>query len=675
MAAASASDGRVSSPGHVSPAAAASFLRTPVPPYFTRKPAFLTGQTHFLCPGNRLFASAPVDSRKGQKMETSETPVVLRGEPRGIPLVGCKAAENVAIAVEVFKCAAAFAGDMIVLGTLSCKTPHPAGSAAEDRKTKKEYACFSTELIELDKQLTNGLLHDAVQHDEFEAKLGTHLGVRVPKGDRAAKKLVHAMALGLGGATDLKPAAAAKAGAALAALLQRGGYTRVKELGVVWPRIPAIHSAAGAVDVEGAAAADTPAARATAVALPRRLVQSFLESLLVDLHPDKRFKGDSGDKEKTSQLEKITIFTDGCSEPFLEGIDVARIMSRNVYFAQELVNAPANFCNPVALAHAAVQMAKRVGVTAEVLQQKELEDLGMFSYLSVNKGSMYPPQFIHLKYTPERQAPCGRAGAEGGGKSPAVGGGKDSSLKRLVFVGKGVCFDSGGYNIKSAASMIELMKFDMAGAAAVLAAVLALGELQPPHVEVHAIAAACENMVSDKAYRPGDVITAADGKTIEVENTDAEGRLTLADALVYAEKYVHPHVLIDVATLTGAVVVALGHRYAGLYSTCDTLAQQLLHSAETSGELMWRMPLVKEYAEALESKIADLRNIGGKNKAGSILGAVFLEQFVQNTPWAHLDIAGTAWDMKHSRATGYGVRTLVEYAMEISRQQQAALDK
>jgi leucyl aminopeptidase len=266
----------------------------------------------------------------------------------------------------------------------------------------------------------------------------------------------------------------------------------------------------------------------------------------------------------------------------------------------------------------------------------------MGSYLAVAQGSDLAPKFIHLTYRPEGVA-----------------------KRRLVLVGKGLTFDSGGYNLKTAGSQIEMMKYDMGGSAAVLGAMRAIAELKPAGVEVHMIVAACENMISGGAIHPGAIVTASNGKTIEINNTDAEGRLTLADALVYACK-LEPDAVVDLATLTGACVIALGEEMAGLWSNNDGLADALLGASEASGEDLWRMPLRASYKAGLKSQFADLKNTGPR-PGGSITAALFLQDFV--TPklaWAHLDIAGTVWSDKGrgqdpAGATGFGVRTLVNW--------------
>ena len=258
---------------------------------------------------------------------------------------------------------------------------------------------------------------------------------------------------------------------------------------------------------------------------------------------------------------------------------------------------------------------------------------------------MFPPTFVHLTYKPA-----------------------DEKLvtRKVALIGKGLTFDSGGYNLKvGAGSQIELMKFDMGGCAAVLGCAVAIGQIRPANVEVHFISAVCENIVSEKAMRPGDVLTASNGKTIEVGNTDAEGRLTLADALVYADR-LGVDTIIDLATLTGACVVGLGEKLAGLYTSNAQLESDLHLAASRSSDELWSLPLVESYRDNIKSKIADLKNIGS-NGGGSITAALFLQEFAgDRANWAHIDMAGPVWDSKKQQPTGYGVKLLVDYLLNIT---------
>jgi leucyl aminopeptidase len=297
---------------------------------------------------------------------------------------------------------------------------------------------------------------------------------------------------------------------------------------------------------------------------------------------------------------------------------------------------------PQQLADTAAGLARDHDLALKVLEREDCETLAMGAYLGVAKGSDLPPKFIHLTYRPE-----------------------GTVNRRVVLVGKGLTFDSGGYNLKVAGSQIEMMKYDMGGSAAVLGAMRAIGQCRPAGLEVHALVASCENMISGGAVHPGDILTASNGKTIEINNTDAEGRLTLADALVYGCR-LEPDAIVDLATLTGACVIALGEEIAGLWSSSDDLAEALLTAARGGGEALWRMPLRSSYKEGLKSTMADLKNTGPR-PGGSITAALFLRDFVSGeVPWAHIDIAGTVWSDKGrgedpAGATGFGVRTLVQW--------------
>jgi leucyl aminopeptidase len=278
----------------------------------------------------------------------------------------------------------------------------------------------------------------------------------------------------------------------------------------------------------------------------------------------------------------------------------------------------------------------------EILEQQECEQLGMGAFLGVAKASELPPKFIHITYKPE-----------------------GTPKRKVAIVGKSLTFDSGGLNLKVSGSGIETMKMDMGGGAATLGAAKTIGQIKPD-VEVHFVCAATENMISGRAMHPGDILTASNGKTIEVNNTDAEGRLTLADALVFAEK-LGVDAIVDLATLTGACIIALGDDIAGLWSTDEQLGNQIKDAAQKAGEKFWEMPMEEKYFEGLKSPIADMKNTGPRG-GGSITAALFLKQFIQETPWAHLDIAGPVWADKqngvnNSGATGFPVRTLVNWVL------------
>ncbi|MBS9390879.1 MULTISPECIES: leucyl aminopeptidase [unclassified Dolichospermum] len=365
--------------------------------------------------------------------------------------------------------------------------------------------------------------------------------------------------------------------------------------------------------------------------------QALTEGIELALYQDIRFKSEPEDKNP--QIETIDLLGLAGQEA---AIARANQIVSGVILARQLVAAPANAVTSITMAETAQAIAHEYGLELEILEQEECENLGMGAFLGVAQASDLPPKFIHLIYKPAT-----------------------TPRRKLAIIGKGVTFDSGGLNIKGAGSGIETMKMDMGGAAATLGAAKAIGQLKPD-VEVHFISAVTENMISGKAMHPGDILTASNGKTIEVNNTDAEGRLTLADALVYADK-LGVDAIVDLATLTGACVVALGEDIAGLFTPDDAVASQLQTAADSAGEKIWRMPMEDKYFDGLKSGIADMKNTGPRY-GGSITAALFLKQFVKDTPWAHLDIAGPVWaDKEHgyngAGATGFGVRTLVSWVL------------
>lgn len=324
-----------------------------------------------------------------------------------------------------------------------------------------------------------------------------------------------------------------------------------------------------------------------------------------------------------------------------KAVQRGRILGEAGNFTKFLQNEPANAMTPNDMAKHARALGKRYGLAVKVLSKAQCEKLGMGSYVSVSNGSAQPPQFLVIRYT-----------------------GRKTARATLALVGKGVTFDSGGISIKPSLGMEE-MKFDMSGAATVLGAMQAIAQLKPA-VNVVGICPCTENMPSGTATKPGDIVRAMNGKTIEVINTDAEGRLVLADALCYAVEQEGASHLIDLATLTGACIIALGHEYAGAMTNDADWLKQLLKAAATAGEKVWELPMDARYGELIKSKIADIKNVGNRD-AGSIVGGKFLEHFVGDTPWVHLDIAGVAWvDAPEpgmpKGATAAGLRTLVAVA-------------
>jgi len=326
-----------------------------------------------------------------------------------------------------------------------------------------------------------------------------------------------------------------------------------------------------------------------------------------------------------------------------EGARVGEILADAVQFVRDLGNYPPNRVTPAFLAERAYELAKDLGLRCQVLTEEEMHQLRMGALLGVAQGSNNPPRFIILEYKPDSEKPV------------------QSEEETIVVIGKGVTFDSGGISLKSAKGMEE-MKFDMAGGATVFGVLQAAARLKLP-LHIVGLVPAVENLPGGRAYRPGDILTSMSGKTIEIITTDAEGRLILADALTYARRY-QPQAVVDLATLTGACVIALGHLASGLLGNDPSLIKRIKQAAEASGERVWELPLWEEYHDSLKSEVADLKNVGGR-AAGVITAAAFLAKFAEGYPWAHLDIAGTAWTDKETPlgpkgATGVGVRLLVE---------------
>ena len=347
--------------------------------------------------------------------------------------------------------------------------------------------------------------------------------------------------------------------------------------------------------------------------------------------------GTTKSKASERQLIRAQFGLETLSAAHKESFNATVAMVQGIEFAKEWANRPANHATPTMLGKAAQSLAKAPGFSCEVLGPKEVVKLGMGSFASVAQGSEEPLRFIVLKY-------------QGAAKTEAP----------TVLVGKGITFDTGGISIKPAPEMDE-MKFDMGGAASVLGVFKSLSLLKPA-INVVGLIPACENMPDGKAVKPGDVVTSMSGQTIEILNTDAEGRLILCDALTYAERF-KPKAVIDIATLTGACVIALGAVRTGLFATEDHLADALTLAGQESFDLCWRMPLDDDYADALKSNFADVANLGGR-AGGAITAAKFLHRFAKKYPWAHLDIAGTAWKGGASKgATGRPVGLLMQYLL------------
>ena len=375
---------------------------------------------------------------------------------------------------------------------------------------------------------------------------------------------------------------------------------------------------------------------------PQDMIQAAVEGSILALYQFNQHK--TQDLDKVKVLEEMTFLAeDGASQAVVDqGVVHGETIANGTILARNLSNQPPNHLTPTILADTAQEIANETGLKCEIFEPTQLKEHGFGALLGVAQGSVEEPRFIVLEHCPE-----------------------GDEQETVVFVGKGITFDSGGLSIKSGSGMME-MKHDMSGAAAVLGAMQAVGHLKP-NLHVVGLIAATENMPSGTAQRPGDVVTSYGGKTIEILNTDAEGRLVLADALGYAKKYA-PKAVIDLATLTGAVVTALGHVACGMLGTDDELMDKIRTAAETTHERVWQLPLWDDYDEGIKSQVADVKNIGD-GTAGTIAGAAFLKKFTEDYPWVHLDIAGTAWGVEGSSyipkgASGYGVRLLVQFAQD-----------
>ncbi|XP_026433396.1 leucine aminopeptidase 1-like [Papaver somniferum] len=478
----------------------------------------------------------------------------------------------------------------------------------EKDMTKDENSKFVNLILrKLDTQL-GGLLAEASAEEDFTGKAGQSTVLRLPGLGSKRVGLI-----GLGQSATSSIAAYKSLGEAVAATAKASQASNV---------------AIALASSEGLSKVNTASAIASGAVL--------------GVYEDNRFKSDS----KKPLLKSVDIIGLGVGPELENKLKYASDVCSGVIFGRELVNAPANVLTPGVLAEEASKVASMYSdvFTASILDAEQCKELKMGSYLAVAAASANPPHFIHLCYKP----PSGTV------------------KTKLALVGKGLTFDSGGYNIKTGPGCsIELMKFDMGGSAAVLGAAKAIGQIKPLGVEVHFIVAACENMISGTGMRPGDIVTASNGKTIEVNNTDAEGRLTLADALVYACNQGVDKV-VDVATLTGACVVALGPSVAGIFTPSDDLAKEVTAASEISGEKFWRLPLEESYWESMKSGVADMVNTGSR-PGGSITAALFLKQFVdEKVQWMHIDMAGPVWNDKKRAATGFGVSTLVEWVVKNS---------
>ena len=374
-----------------------------------------------------------------------------------------------------------------------------------------------------------------------------------------------------------------------------------------------------------------------------RSVQAFVEGALMGLFEPDMYKTENKEERRIDEIIIVTS-AEGAEDALARGVERGQIIAEAVNLARELSNEPSSTLTPTELAERAKETASRYGLDIDVLDEARMKELGMGALLGVARGSDEPAKMIVLRYEPSGTEPLGN----------------DADV--IALVGKGITFDTGGISIKPAENM-EKMKYDMSGAAATLAAMQAIAQLKP-NVNVIGIMPTAENMPSGRAYKPGDVLRAMSGKTIEVINTDAEGRLILADAITYARK-LGATKIIDLATLTGAVSIALGPFNVAILGNDQGLVDEVRQAAKEVGERFWQLPMDDDYKEFIKSDIADLKNSGGRY-AGTITAAWFLREFAEDTAWVHLDIAGTAWENERKPymskgPTGVAIRTLINY--------------
>lgn len=464
--------------------------------------------------------------------------------------------------------------------------------------------------------LSNGVVKSVFEAEEFSGKEGESANLYLAGSDKAKAKRL--LLVGVGNEGDYTTAGVSQmVGTAVRVL--RG--KNPKAIAVV-PRSKADAGAVATASVEGA------------------FIASF--------DPDKYRTVEKEEKK----IERLVVVVEGANGDALsKGVEVGRIVGESVNFTRDMANEPGAYMTPSDMADRAREVASEFGLNVDILDEARMEQEGMGSLLSVSHGSDQPAKLIILKYTPANF--------------------DDSNKELLAFVGKGVTFDSGGISLKPGENM-ELMKYDMTGGATVIGAMRAIAQLKPP-IPVLGVAPCTENLPSGKATKPGDVVRAMTGKTIEVINTDAEGRLILADAIAYAKK-LGATKIIDMATLTGAVSIALGDVNAAVLGTDQKLIDEIISAGHEVGEKFWQLPLDKEYSKQIKSDIADIKNVGGR-KAGTITAAAFLKEFADGVSWAHLDIAGTAWgdEAKPYRSkgpTGIAVRTLLKIVERASDKRQ-----
>jgi leucyl aminopeptidase len=368
------------------------------------------------------------------------------------------------------------------------------------------------------------------------------------------------------------------------------------------------------------------------------MAASLVEGLILGSYQFKKYKK-SQEEENGSEFPDSVLVSANHSAAIKKALQIGAISASAACVARDMANEPGNQWTSEQFAKFSLQISKKYNFKRKVLGLKEIVRLKMGGIIGVNQGSEIPPKLIMLEYRTGKKVPT------------------------LLLVGKGLTFDSGGISLKPSDGMQD-MKYDMCGGAAVLGAMEAIGRLRPENLDVVAMVPATDNMPGAGALKPGDVIELYNGKSVEIISTDAEGRLILADALAYGIEKYKPDAVIDLATLTGSVIIGLGHHRTGLMSNNEALSQHIMNAGEISGEPLWRLPLGKEYRKQIDSKVADLKNVGGR-EGGSITAAEFLQEFVAETPWAHLDIAGTAWNFTEKSyvpkgPSGTGVRTILQ---------------
>ncbi|GJY27694.1 leucine aminopeptidase 1-like protein [Tanacetum coccineum] len=549
----------------------------------------------------------PVSVSKSDINGVTKNPLLFCGKRSMCHMVVVKATLGLTYPVDIEPHKISFAAKDVDL--VEWKGDILAVGVTEKDMKKDENSKFQNSILKkLDSQL-NGLLSEVSTEEDFTGKTGQSTVVRLTG---LGTKRVSLVGLGKG-----------PSGSSTSAYRSLG---------------ESVASAAKASQANNVAIALASSEDLTAE-LKLSTASAIATGALLGTYEDNRFKSES----KKLALKSIDFLGLGAGPELEKKLKYTQDVCTGVILGKELVNAPPNVLTPEVLAEEAEKIASAFSdvFTAKILDEEQCKELKMGSFLGVAAASTNPPKFIHLCYKP----PSG------------------SVKTRLAIVGKGLTFDSGGYNIKTGPGcLIELMKFDMGGSAAVLGAAKALGQIKPSGVEVHFIVAACENMISGGGMRPGDILTASNGKTIEVNNTDAEGRLTLADALVYACNQ-GVDKIVDLATLTGACIVALGPSIAGIFTPSDKLAKEVVAASEVAGEKLWRLPMEESYWDSMKSGVADMVNTGGR-QGGSITAALFLKQFVdEKVEWLHIDMAGPVWNDKKKAATGFAVPTLVEWVV------------